>query len=179
MPKNVTRTVRLDDDLDRALQDRARDANVSVNFLVNKLIRKFIDWDVPAERVGTVHVPSILIKRLYEEIDDGEAESLGVWIGHEFYQPFCKYLFGELTFETSIVAFKRMSEYGGRFVFDSSSDKKNHILVLRHGAGQKLSAYYAGLLRGVYEELLKMEVKVECTRDLCIAQIPVSRADTH
>ena len=39
MPKNVTRTVRLDDVLDRAIQEKAKEANTSVNFLVNRLIR--------------------------------------------------------------------------------------------------------------------------------------------
>ena len=44
MPKNVTRTVRLEDTLDRAIQEKAKEANTSVNFLVNRLIRKYIDW---------------------------------------------------------------------------------------------------------------------------------------
>jgi hypothetical protein len=174
MPKNVTRTVRLDDDLDRAIQDRARDANVSVNFLVNKLIRRFIEWDVPAEKFGTVHVPSVLLQRLYDETDDGKAEALGRLIAREYFGPFCKYLFGELSFERSILAFKRMAEYGGRFAFDTSSDKRNHIIVLRHQGGEKISSYYSGLLLGVFNDLLKMDIKVESTHDLCIAQVPAA-----
>jgi hypothetical protein len=174
MPKNVTRTIRLDDDLDRAIQGRAREANVSVNFLVNRMIRKSIDWDIPSEKFGTAAVPSVLIRRLFDETDGEAPENLGRSMAREFFEPFGKYLFGDFTFETSILLFRRMSQYGGLLTFDTSHDSKKHIIILRHNAGQNVTSYYSGLLHGVYGDVLKMNPKVEGTRDICIAQIAVA-----
>jgi hypothetical protein len=172
MPKNVTRTVRLDDDLDAAIQGKAKEANTSVNFLVNRLIRKYIDWDLPGEKFGLGPVSASLFNRLFENKDDESAFDLGRVAAHEFYEPFAKYLFGELTFETSILLFRRASDYGGRYTFDSNSDKKHQVLVLRHNGGPKISKFYSGIFQGVYGDILKMEVRVESTEDYCVVQLP-------
>jgi Ribbon-helix-helix protein, copG family len=172
MPKNVTRTVRLDDDLDAAIQEKAKEANTSVNFLVNRLIRKYIDWDIPGEKFGLGPVSASLVNRLFEDKDDKSAFDLGRVAAHEFYEPFAKYLFGELTFETSILLFRRASDYGGRYTFDSNSDRKHQVLVLRHNGGSKISKFYSGIFQGVYGDILKMEVRVESTEDYCVVQLP-------
>src|SRR4029077_12111787 len=172
MPKNVTRTVRLEDGLDRAIQAKAKEANTSVNSLVNRLIRKYIDWDLPGEKFGLGPVSSSLVNRLFDGIDDESAYELGRSVAHEFYEPYATYFFGELTLETSLQLFRRASDYGGRYTFDSNSDKRHQVIVLRHNGGQKLSRFYSGVLHGVYAEILKMEVKVECTKDHCIARLP-------
>jgi hypothetical protein len=173
MPKNVTRTVRLEDGLDRAIQQKAKEANTSVNFLVNRLIRKYIDWDLPGEKFGLGPVAASLVNRLFDGIDDKSAYEMGRSIAREFYEPYATYLFGELTFETSIRLFRRASDYGGRYSFDSNSDKRHHVLVLRHNGGLKLSRFYSGVFQGVYSELLKMEAKVECTKEHCVVRLPV------
>jgi len=172
MPKNVTRTVRLDDVLDRAIQQKAKEANTSVNFLVNRLIRKYIDWDLPGEMFGIGPVSASLVNRLFDEIDDKSAYDMGRSSAHDFFEPYATYLFGELTFETSIRLFRRASDYGGRYTFDSNSDKRHHVLVLRHNGGQKVSKFYSGIFQGVYSEILKLETKVECTKDHCVVRLP-------
>src|SRR5260370_39668039 len=105
MSKNVTRTVRLDDVLDRAIQQKAKEANTSVNFLVNRLFRKYIDWDLPGEKFVISPVSASLVNRLFDEIDDKSAYDMGSSNAHDFSQRYATYLFGELTFETSILLF--------------------------------------------------------------------------
>jgi hypothetical protein len=171
MRKTVTRTLRLDEDLDKAIQGRARESNLSVNFMVNRLIRKYIEWDIPAEKFGLGPVAAILLNRLFEEVSQETAGGLGVWAAHEFFSPFCRYLFGELTFETTILTFRRASGYGSRYAFDTTSDARNKIIVLRHNGGPKVSSFYGGMFRGIYSDILKFQVHVESTHDYCIAQI--------
>jgi hypothetical protein len=170
MPKSVTRTVRLEEDLDLAIQDRARDLRVTVNFLVNRAVRKFVEWDIPSEKFGMVIIASALLNKLFDEVDEQTCFKLGRSIAVEVFRPFMEYLFGELTVRASILLLKRASEYGGRFVFDEARDTKKHILIIRHDLGQKGSMYYSGLLEGVFRDLLGKHLKVDCTAALCIAQ---------
>jgi hypothetical protein len=174
MPKSVTRTVRLDDDLDRAIQEKSKEANTSVNFLVNRLVRKYIEWDLPGAKFGLGPVAASLVNRLFDNVDDKSAFDLGRRVAHDFYEPFATYLFGDLTFETSIQLFRRASDYGGRYAFDVSSDKRHHVLILRHNGGLKISRFYSGVFQGVFSEILKMELKVESTEDYCVVQLPAA-----
>jgi predicted transcriptional regulator len=172
LAKSVTRTLRLDDDLDKSIQQEASEGNVSVNLLVNQLIRRHVDWESPFEKFGRVQIYAGLFKRLVEVADEETLQGFGRWMASEFYEPFGRYLFGELTFQTALLTFKRMAMYGGIYAFVyNSSDKRKYIIVLRHGSGNKYSAYFAGLLKGVYSDILKMDAKVEATKDLCLAQV--------
>ena len=173
LPKSVTRTVRLDDDLDTKMQNRAKESSVSVNFLINRLIRKYIEWDIPAEKFGLGPVAAILLNRLFDEVDEETSAEIGRWAAHEFFSPFCRYLFGELTFQTTILTFRRASDYGSRYSFDTTSDSRHRIIVLRHNGGNKVSSFYAGMFKGLYSDILKMELSVESTHDYCIAQLGI------
>ena len=171
MPKSVTRTVRLDDDVDNAILERAKEANVSVNLLLNRLIRKYIEWDIPGEKFGLGPVAGSLLNGLFEKTDDKSAFDLGRRFAHEFFEPFCTYLFGQLTLDTSFALFRRAADYGGRFSFDVNSDKKQQVLVLRHNGGEKISRFYSGIFEGVYSETLKVDVSVDYTKDYCVAKV--------
>jgi predicted transcriptional regulator len=174
MSKNVTRTVRLDADLDTAIQEKAKEANTSVNNLVNRVIRKYVDWDVPAAKFGLGPVAAGLLNHLFQDVDEEAAFDLGRGVAHEFTQPFTTYLFGELTLETSIMLWRRAADYGGRYTFDINSDKEHHVFVLRHNGGLRLSTFYSGIFQGLYSEILKIQVKVESTKDYCVVQIPAA-----
>ena len=178
LPKSVTRTLRLDDDLDKSIQQEAVEGNVSVNLLVNQLIRRHVEWEAPFEKFGRVHIYTGLFRRLVEVADEETLHGFGRWMAGEFYEPFARYLFGEFTFQTALLTFKKMAMYGGVYAFIyNSSDKRNYIVVLRHGSGNKYSAYFTGLLKGVYSDILKMDAKVEATKDFCLAQIAVVQKD--
>jgi phage-related holin len=171
LPKSVTRTIRLDEDLDTAIQDRARDSKMAVNYLVNRAVRRLIEWDIPSEQIGMVAMPMTLVTSLFGQIDEQSCTKLGKMVSVEFFKPFAEYLFGEFSVYTSIMLFKRIAEYGRSFVFDTSSDSRKHLLVLRHGRGRKLSVYYASLIEGVFHDLLGRQVEVEYTDALCMSQL--------
>jgi hypothetical protein len=174
LKKSVTRTVRLDEDLDNGIQRRASESNISVNFLVNQLIRKYIEWDIPAGKFGAVFVSATVLRRLTEGIDDKTAGEIGRLNSREFFSPFCRYLFGEITYDTSILTFKRMAEYTNTYTMEATSDSRNHVIILRHDGGHKISSFYEGFLKGIYSEILKMETRIESTDEYCIAQIKIA-----
>jgi hypothetical protein len=144
-----------------------------VNFLVNRLVRKYVEWDLPGANFGLGLVAASLLNSLIDDISATSAFDLGRKIAHEFYEPFATYLFGELTLETSFLPFRRASDYGGRYSFDSSSDERHQIFVLRHNAGQKISAFYSGVFQGVYSEILDVEVRIKTTKDYCVVRLPL------
>jgi len=177
--KTATRTIRLDEDLNLAIQEKAKDANTSVNFLVNRLIRKYIEWDLPGAKFGIGPVAASLVNILFDDLDEKTAYEMGKRVAHEFTSPFVTYLFGELTFETAISLFRRASDYGGRYTFDINSDKAHHVLVLRHNGGLKLSNFYSGIFQGLYSDILKIQIKIEMTEDYCVVRFPVTALPRH
>src|SRR5438094_593830 len=62
--KSVTRTVRIDEDIDYQLEKLAHEQRVSVNYFANQALRKFVEWDVFADRLGFVTLPSDIFEKL-------------------------------------------------------------------------------------------------------------------
>lgn len=178
MPRSVTRTLRVDEDLDKAIANRASKERVSVNFLVNRSIRKLIEWDVPILELGMVVVPKLLLDRLSGDKDEQKFAEYGREVARDFLKPATQYVIGEFTTASAIEVMRRSSLYSGRFSFDfdEGHDSRKQVLVVRHDQGRPWSSYFAGLLDETFGVLLGMDAKVEYTDSLCIAQLaPVSR----
>src|SRR6266566_3353557 len=62
--KSVTRTIRIDEDIDFQLEKLAHEQRVSVNYFANQALRKFVEWDVFADRLGFVTLPSDIFEKL-------------------------------------------------------------------------------------------------------------------
>ena len=61
MGQGVTRTIRFDKELDEALQTIGRHEKMSVNAIVNKLVREYVEWDRYNEKIHIMEIsPSVL-----------------------------------------------------------------------------------------------------------------------
>lgn len=170
MPKTRTRTVRLDLDLDDAIQRRAEEGEVTANFLINKTLRKLTEWDIPGKKVGYVEVADVMVNKLIDEFEDDKCTELGRFTGREFCKPLAEILFGEFSVSTAIATFRRASLYTGRFDFDEVVDGIRHVIVFKHSQGRKWTKFYEGLVKEVLQVLLLKNVSFQCTDAICIAR---------
>jgi len=173
LPKSVTRTLRVDEDMDKAIETSAAKQNVSVNFLVNSLLRRYVEWDSPAMSLGYVVVPSLLLDELAKAKDEETLEQLGRKVARDFLIPATVYALGETTVASAIEVMRRASLYTGRFGFDlqEGRDSRSHVLIIRHDQGRLWSRYYVGLLDETFRVLLGEAAKTTYTDSLCILQL--------
>ncbi len=69
-------TVRIPEDLHRIIQIEAREENIGFNTVVNRLLRKHVEWDRFANRFGRVSLSRETIVSLLEAIDDEKIEEI-------------------------------------------------------------------------------------------------------
>jgi hypothetical protein len=173
--RSVTRTLRLEEDLDKAIGKRAADEKVSVNFLVTKALRKLVDWDIPVVEFGMVVVPDLLLNLFSGDKDEATFERFGRDVAREFAKPMIEYLEGDFTSESFVEWLRRVSRYTGRFQFDfgDGKDSRSYVVVLRHNRGRTWSRYYVGVLDEAFHSLLGEEIKVAFTDSLCVGQLRI------
>src|SRR5947209_20437989 len=78
---SVTRSVRIEKDADERLRQLASQGDTSVNTLVNRALRKFVEWDAYGEKFGFITLPSAMLEKLMDCLTDEEARDLGEWAG--------------------------------------------------------------------------------------------------
>src|SRR2546428_10001757 len=98
--KSVTRTIRIDDDINYQLEKLAHEQRVSVNYFANQALRKFVEWDIYAERLGFVTLRPDIFEKLIVYITDAKAHQLGCCVGMNHANGLIAYLLKRVDLET-------------------------------------------------------------------------------
>jgi hypothetical protein len=170
--KSVTRTVRIDEDIDFQLEKLAHEQRVSVNYYANQALRKFVEWDVFAERLGFVTLPSDIFEKLVGSITDEQAKELGGWFGRNLAKDLIAFLFKRVDLETSVRALELLGpRYGKAFRFEYTNDGHLTTVILNHGFGRKASLFYGEAVKALLKDLVNTQVDIGLSEHQVFAQI--------
>jgi predicted transcriptional regulator len=178
LPKSVTRTLRLDEEVDAALEKIADESGESVNSIAERALRKLVEWDRLAETAGLVVISPITLGRLMDTQTVEEARALGKSIGREVWTPIVISIFGEVSLTSTLEAIRRISRYMGRFEFHYATEESRNVITLRHPGGIKWSAFYLGAADSIFGEALGFEVKSSMTEELATLEFSMPKSLT-
>jgi hypothetical protein len=104
-------------------------------------------------------------------LSDEEAKEMGRWAGQNLVKDFLTFWFKEVSVTTLVKGYPALeSKYGKSFEYEEHVEGGRWTIILKHGRGIKWSHYYEELLRSVFEQLLKKEVRTERTEDQVVAR---------
>lgn len=85
--KSIVRTIRIDEDLNAAIEKLATENRTSVNFIVNSILRENVEWTSIVSKLGFGTYPHYLSITLFDMLTDMECEATGEKIAREFLKP--------------------------------------------------------------------------------------------
>lgn len=166
LPKSVTRTLRLDDDVDAALEKMAREKGESVNAIAGRALRKLVEWDRLAENAGLVVVSPVTLGRLMDLQTQEQARALGEFVGNEVWKPIIISRYGTVTLDSVLKSIELISRYMGRFDFVYSAEGSKRVITIRHSSGIKWSAFYLGAAAPLFNQALGLETNTAMSEEL-------------
>src|SRR5881296_4005367 len=72
----VTRTLRIDSDVESRIEMLAEKEGVSFNLLANRSLRKLVEWEATAEKFGFAQVPLHALERVFNILSEEQARVL-------------------------------------------------------------------------------------------------------
>ena len=169
---SVTRSVRIEKDADERLRHLAEQGDTSVNTLVNRALRKFVEWDAYGEKFGFITLPSAMLIKLMDCLTDEEARELGIWAGKNLVKEYITFWFKEVTPETLLEGFpKLLAKYGRAFAYEELEEGDRRTIILKHGSGAKWSTFYEEAIRTAFHDHLKRDVKVEKSENQVVVRL--------
>jgi hypothetical protein len=167
---------RVDHDTIDSLRSLSEKERVSVNVLANKALRRYVEYDVLAEKFGLITISKALLKTLFALMTEEQARELGRKSGNEAGPGFVTFWYKKFDLENTIKAIAKVtSEYGRNFSFDSSFDGKTHVLIMRHESGRNASAYYAESIKAIFA-LLGLVCRIDENEDQITAHVGATPA---
>lgn len=167
----------MDVDVDKALQELASKEKASVNSVVNKVLRKFVEWDAQALRFGFITITVPELKKLFGFLSEQEVQEYGHWFGENLAREYVTFFFKRVDYDTVMRALEMLgSDYGGHYQFEDHFDGRVHTVICKHGRGQKWSLFYEEAFKVAFKNLLDKDVELERTDDqVTIRIIPEAR----
>src|SRR3989440_5660129 len=148
---SVTRSVRIEKDADERLRHLAEQGDTSVNTLVNRALRKFVEWDAYGEKFGFITLPSAMLIKLMDCLTDEEARELGIWAGKNLVKEYITFWFKEVIPETLLEGFpKLLAKYGRAFAYEELEEGDRRTIIIKHGSGAKWSTFYEEAIRTAF-----------------------------
>lgn len=171
--RSVTRTVRLDEEVDNMFQELSDREKVSNNHLINKALRRYVEWEVAAERFGFVNIGSSVLGELFDNLTVEEARKLGREGGATSWIEFISFYYKKLDFDSLVKSMDLLSHrYARMFALETFTEGRTTVLIMKHNIGPKRSAYIAEAIRTIFS---KFEIKVEVTESEDQVTVKVTR----
>jgi hypothetical protein len=185
--KTQSITFRLDSHTIDELQREANQNQISLNVLVNQVLKRYSDWDRYESRIGMMPVPKAMLTSLIDKAID-MAKKNG--IKEEDIGPFRDQIIkqaAQVAFDIMKDAVLFMKKQYNLWVVLSvlqeymkisgiNSDHRieggrRHVFVIQHELGENWSLFTKELLRLIFENLANIRAEVNVTANMTIAEV--------
>lgn len=146
-----TASFRIDDSLLDALLAESNSKQVSLNTLVNQVLREYIEWYANAPKVGYMIVRKSLISAILERFNDDDIRQLARITAKQSRE--INLLFAS---EYSIDSALKIIEYKMRmsgYIYRKEIHDDYYTYIIEHGLGPKWSLYLAELFASEFQEV--------------------------
>jgi len=175
----VTRTLRLDEEVDSALEKLAEERGESVNAIAERTLRKLVEWDKLAENAGLVGISSTTLGKLMNSQTPEQARALGEFVGNDVWKPVVISRYGEVTLEHVLESMELIARYMGRFDFIYSTGGTKKVVTIRHSGGMKWSEFYLGAATSLFSHALGLAIKALMTEELISVEFHMPAGKTR
>ncbi len=157
--KTSTFTLRIDEDIIKLLQNESQLQDISLNTLINKILKRYVEWDSYEPKVGMIPMAKPVITTLFNMMSEEEVSDLVLNFGKNVVQDIAYFMkmksnpnsfltWFEIRMRRSFVEFNHLQEDG------------NNIYILKHDLGYNWSLYHKKILEKIFNEVFNKPVKI-------------------
>jgi hypothetical protein len=186
--KSRSVTFRLDSKVIEELQTEADNKEISLNILVNQVLKRYSEWDKYQSQIGMMPVPKIILSNLIDKAIS-IATSNGIKdISH--YRDEIISQAAELAFslmKDSILFMKKhynlwvvlsvLEEYmkvSGIKADHKIENSRKHVFIIQHELGENWSLFTKELLALIFERLANVKAEISITQNTTVAEVVLS-----
>lgn len=159
MPSEVV-TFRIDKELIERLKKNAEEREVSLNALINQILRRYVEWELYEKKLGMISLPKQLVKEFCELLPNEEIIKLGEKMGKNMLADIIMFMKGKIDKDTFLSWLDTRLKH--------SSLEVNHCfegdlrtIIIKHDLGEKWSLYHKIVFEFIFQELLNKKVDIE------------------
>jgi hypothetical protein len=160
--KAITMTFRIDSNVMREITNEAAQGGISINVLVNQILKRYVEWDMKGRKAGMVPVSKPVIMDLFRRLTKEEVIMMSKDVAKNAVYNISLFMKGRSDADSFIDWFlsrmKTCSEISSNMVEDGSQ-----TYILKHDLGENWSLYNKTLLELIFADFLHKPIKTTMT----------------
>jgi hypothetical protein len=169
---STTRSFRIDKNLSSILDAEAERMGVSVNGLVNSVLKRYSEFTRFLSKIDLVVINREILVSLLNGQSEEEVYKLGMAMGETIPRDTILFWKKELTLDTVLEYIdKIMCRYGYLGTYDILDHNATKVIVIRHRLGKKGSGFFHGYLKAALNNILDINGSFEITESSIVMQI--------
>lgn len=178
-------TFRLNSSILDELQREADQKEVSLNVLVNQILKRYSDWDRYENKIGMMPVPKKMLRNLIDKCvitarnsgikdvepyrDEIVKEAAGIAFG--IMKDSVLFMKKNYNLWTVLAVLEEYMKVAGVNSDHRIEDGRTHVFIIQHELGEHWSLFTKELLRLIFENLAKVKAEISITSNTTRAEV--------
>ena len=166
--KTAVMTTRVSKELEDVLLKDAEQNGITESSLVNRILKKYVEWDRHAVKFRFVLLSADAFRTLLELMDDKTLTNAAETINFEYLEALTLFWFKKITLDTVLETVNLLGKYSGLFEHELDHVDGSHAITLKHGLGKKWSSYVGALISQFIKKELNVLPNIVCTDETAV-----------
>jgi hypothetical protein len=164
--KTTTITLRIDTDIMQSLYNKAGQDGISLNTLVNQILKRYVEWDMFGAKVGMIPLSKPVAKELFQRLSREDIIKMAKDVAKNAVYDIALFMKGgkmdpDLFVSWFLSRMKNCSEITKANVEESSESP--HTYIIKHDLGENWSLYHKALLESIFNDMLARPIQINTT----------------
>ncbi len=160
--KTVTMTFRIDESVMDLLRAESEKREVSLNTLVNQILKRFVDWDMYEPKVGMIPIAKPVLSAVFEKLNPDEVVEIAARVGKNAVHDMALFMKSRMDLD-SFLSWYETRMKSSSIEFKHSVRNGTHSYILKHELGYNWSLYHKALLEEIFNGVLQKRIDAHIT----------------
>ncbi len=160
---SVTMTFRIEKTVMEVLRSESDRMEVSLNTLVNQILRRYTEWGMYEPKVGMIPIAKPLVSALFERANEKEIMAIARKVGKNTVHDIALFMKSRMDLESFLSWFEMRIKTSSIDFNHSRPVNGRHTYVIKHDLGYNWSLYHKTILELIFNETLQKRIDIAIT----------------
>ncbi|HJU58246.1 MAG TPA: hypothetical protein VJ583_00730 [Nitrososphaeraceae archaeon] len=153
-------TFRIENKILEKIREEGEKDQISVSNLINKILKRYVEWDLYTSKVGMIPIPRLLLEKLFEKRSEQEIIELATNVGKNELEDILLFMNKKIDWILFLNWFKiRLQNSSIEIMY--TIEKNKHTFIMKHGMGENWSLYHKTIFELISKENYKNPVDIK------------------
>ncbi|MDQ4012251.1 MAG: type II toxin-antitoxin system HicB family antitoxin [Thermoproteota archaeon] len=159
----TTITFRINSDVMRKINAKAEQEDISLNTLINRILKRYSEWDMYEGKAGMISVNRRVIKTLFEGLSKEEVVKMSREVAKNEVYNIALFMKGKSKLDVDSFISWFLSRMKNCTEITENKENYSKIYILKHDLGENWSLYHKTVLDSIFMDYLQTPLQTSIT----------------